>query len=31
MDYTRDFREIVKHDIFEIGKNLHDDRITFNT
>ncbi|KAF2805370.1 putative cyclase [Mytilinidion resinicola] len=33
MDYTGSpaFREVLKHEIFEIGKNMHDDRITFNT
>ncbi|KAF2000730.1 putative cyclase [Amniculicola lignicola CBS 123094] len=31
MDYTGGFRETIKHEIFEIGKNMNDDRITFNT
>ncbi|KAH7109064.1 hypothetical protein B0J11DRAFT_601884, partial [Dendryphion nanum] len=35
MDYTAGFRETLKHEIFEIGKNMNvcdiDDRITFNT
>ncbi|KAF2691457.1 putative cyclase [Lentithecium fluviatile CBS 122367] len=31
MDYTGGFRETMKHEIFELGKNMNDDRITFNT
>ncbi|KAF2021582.1 putative cyclase [Aaosphaeria arxii CBS 175.79] len=31
MDYTGGFREVIKHEIFEIGPNMNDDRITFNT
>jgi len=31
MDHTGGFREIMKHEIFEIAKNMNDDRITFNT
>lgn len=31
MDYTGGFRETLKHEIFEIGKCMNDDRITLNT
>ncbi|KAF2643110.1 putative cyclase [Massarina eburnea CBS 473.64] len=31
MDYTGGFRDTIKHEIFEIGKNMNDDRITINT
>ncbi|KAH7380741.1 hypothetical protein BKA66DRAFT_587019 [Pyrenochaeta sp. MPI-SDFR-AT-0127] len=32
MDYAgEDFREVLQHDIIELGKNMNDDRLTFNT
>ncbi|KAF2741542.1 putative cyclase [Polyplosphaeria fusca] len=31
MDYTAGFRDIMKHEIFEIGLMMNDDRVTFNT
>ncbi|RDW69684.1 hypothetical protein BP6252_08704 [Coleophoma cylindrospora] len=31
MDYTGGFREILKHEILQIGENCNDDRLEFNT
>ncbi|KAH7088290.1 putative cyclase-domain-containing protein [Paraphoma chrysanthemicola] len=31
MDFAGDFRQLLKHEIFELGKNMNDDRLTFNT
>ncbi|RDW80807.1 hypothetical protein BP5796_05505 [Coleophoma crateriformis] len=31
MDYTGGFREILKHEILQIGQNCNDDRLEFNT